>query len=337
MNVAEKVSRWLVILLLGFSVPAWLGCSTLASLGLPFGASSNKLIEAADQISDAPGAPIAFPKELAKEPLPAYIVEIGDTILVEPVKFDASIRLPGDQIVKPDGYFSLGEFGRHLAYNKTLSQIQIEVQQIIDAKIRQDFEIAFELERRERAAEKEAIESSRQLVDPDELNTADQENRDLPLLTSEDREARLALERRISEAIRQNEISARLVNWDSKKIYVLGEVNSPGSFTYLGNETVLDALVEAGGMTTKANRHQIILSRPTPCSSCRIVLKVCYDQIVQLGDASTNYQLQPGDRVFVPSLSFCDDVRQSLGLEKNDRCPRCGPCQQGCALPTGCE
>ena len=28
---------------------------------------------------------------------------------------------------------------------------------------------------------------------------------------------------------------------------------------------------------------------------------VCYQQITQLGDTTTNYQLQPGDRVFVPS------------------------------------
>ena len=32
-------------------------------------------------------------------------------------------------------------------------------------------------------------------------------------------------------------------------------------------------------------------------------MRVCYQQIVQLGDASTNYQLQPGDRVFVPGAN----------------------------------
>jgi len=121
--------------------------------------------------------------------------------------------------------------------------------------------------------------------------------------------ARREFERRLDEKLKQNRISVRLTNWDSKKIYVLGVVNSPGSFLFKGNETVLDAIIEAGGMGNKANRHNIIVSRPSSCGDCRTVMKVCYDQIVQLGDASTNYQLMPGDRVFVPSLTFMDEWR----------------------------
>jgi hypothetical protein len=99
---------------------------------------------------------------------------------------------------------------------------------------------------------------------------------------------------------------------------------------------VLFAITEAGGLTSKADPHQIILVRPTPCGSCKIVLKTCYNHIVQLGDTSTNYQILPGDRVFVPALTFCDDLKRSLGGAKNDRCPRCADCPRGCCLPEGC-
>src|SRR5262249_18970851 len=96
-------------------------------------------------------------------------------------------------------------------------------------------------------------------------------------------------------------ISVRVVTRVSKAFYVLGEVNAPGSFTLNGRETVLDGIVAAGGLTDRASRRNIILSRPTAPDSCRLVLPVCYSEIVQVGDTSTNYQLTPGDRIYVPS------------------------------------
>ena len=316
-----------------------LGCNTLSSFGLPFGGSGNKLLETTEAIAEAEGYSIATPKELLKQPLPNYIIEIGDTVLIEAVKFDASIRLPGDQVIKPDGHVSLGEFGEYMAHGKTIEQIGVEVQNLIDDKIRTDLEIAFELERRQRendqllADRRDSASAEDQDLSEDEPNDTD----DLSLSSIEDEEARVALERRIVEAVLSNEISVRLVTWDSKKIYVLGEVNSPGSFDYDGTHTVLDALIDAGGLTSGANEHKILVARPTTCNSCRIVMAVCYDQIVQLGDTTSNYQLMPGDRVFVPALTFCEDLKQSFTINKDERCPRCAGCQTGCDLPNGCE
>lgn len=349
-----------MLLTIGLVITAT-GCNTLSSFGLPFGASTNKLLKPAKAISDAPGRSLLLPKELALAPLDVYFVDIGDSILIEPVKFDATIRLPGDQTVQPDGHISLGEFGRVQVAHKTIEQIETEVQAKIDEQLRRDLNIDYEIERRERVEQREfekraadrarakrEAESARR-DEGEKKNADDSADRfkitelnsgaddDLPLDFANDEEERLALERRINESLTQNQISVRLLNWDSKKIYVLGEVNSPGSFTFLGNETVLDAIIEAGGINTKANRHQIIVSRPSTCSSCRTVMKVCYDQLVQLGDASTNYQLQPGDRVFVPALTFGDDLRITLGIDKNDRCPRCADCPRGCQQATGCE
>ena len=80
-----------------------------------------------------------------------------------------------------------------------------------------------------------------------------------------------------------------------------------------GRETVLDALIAAGGLNSRASQMKIILSRPSGPCDCRFVLPVCYRNIVQIGDTSTNYQIQPGDRIFVPArglieeyLPFCD-------------------------------
>lgn len=105
-------------------------------------------------------------------------------------------------------------------------------------------------------------------------------------------------------------IVARVVVRQSKVFYVLGEVNAPGAFPLAGRETVLDALLIAGGLNNRASRRQIILSRPTSPDGCRVVLPVCYDHIVQLGDTTTNYQIAPGDRIFVPTRGAEDKPRR---------------------------
>jgi protein involved in polysaccharide export with SLBB domain len=130
------------------------------------------------------------------------------------------------------------------------------------------------------------------------------------------------------------QINVRIVGRNSKIFYVLGQVNSPGAFPLQGRETVLDGIVAAGGLNSRGSRNNIILSRPTMPDGCRIVLPVCYRQIVQLGDTTTNYQLQPGDRIYVPALSFCDGI---FGEDMTQRkeCSPCKKCQQACPWPGG--
>ena len=298
------------------------GCRTLASLGLPIGGAQHEILDPAKEISQAPARSIQAPTESAKAPLDVFAIEVGDTILIETTNFDATVQLPGDQIVKPDGYISLGECGRLMVMDKTIDQIQAEAQLLVDDHIRQELEVAFEVKRRQRQDQRERERQENAKFESKSANETGEDLADLDLDAEVDQEQMLALERSISDATLANKISARIVNWDSKRIYVLGEVNSPGSFVYLGSETVLDAILEAGGLTANANQHQIIVARPSNCNDCRTVMQVCYDQLVQLGDTSTNYQLRPGDRVFVPTLTFAEDLKRSLKLNKNDRCPR---------------
>lgn len=321
------------------------GCSTLSSLGFSLGGTGNKLLKTTGQMSEAPGRSLLLPKELAIAPMDQYIVEIADTLSIEPVSFEATIRLPGDQVVKPDGTLSLGEFGNYLANGKTVDQMKLEIQSKIDQQIRSEMEIEFAKQIARQASDDAqqreplglpALQDRAQDSGDSASDEADLAAKKAKRARERQKEARRLFEERLDEKLYQNRVSVRVTNWESKKIYVLGEVNSPGSFPFIGNETVLDAIIEAGGLGSSANRHSIVVSRPSRCSDCRTVIKVCYDQIVQLGDTSTNYQLMPGDRVFVPSLGFCDDLKQSFRI-KDQPCPRCAGCDQACDLPAGCE
>lgn len=121
--------------------------------------------------------------------------------------------------------------------------------------------------------------------------------------------------------------NVRLVNRVSKTYYVIGEVNTPGAFPLQGRETVLDGLMAAGNLNDKASRKNIILVRPSHPDGCRTVLAICYPEIVQLGDTSTNYQLRPGDRIYVPTSSIFESF-----CKKAD-CVTCtgphNPCRYG--------
>ncbi|MBI1914846.1 MAG: SLBB domain-containing protein [Planctomycetes bacterium] len=120
-------------------------------------------------------------------------------------------------------------------------------------------------------------------------------------------------------------IIVRIVSRQSKVFYVLGEVNAPGAFPLAGRETVLDAILAAGGVTSRANLRGITLSRPTAPDGCRVVLPICYEEIVQIGDTSTNYQIAAGDRVFVPAKGFFEQLCQT-----NKQCLPCGRSHVSC-------
>jgi len=187
------------------------GCRTLASLGVPVGGAQHKILDSAKEISQAPDRSIQAPTESSKAPLEVFPIEIGDTILIETTNFDASVQLPGDQIVKPDGYISLGECGRLMVMNKTIEQIQAEAQLLVDDHVRQELEVAFEVKRRQRQdqRERERLKNAKLESDSDELDT---DLADLDLDAEIDQEQLLALQRSISEAILTNKVSAGTAN-----------------------------------------------------------------------------------------------------------------------------
>ncbi|HEX5498029.1 MAG TPA: SLBB domain-containing protein, partial [Thermomicrobiales bacterium] len=140
------------------------------------------------------------------------------------------------------------------------------------------------------------------------------------------------IEAAVADAVRSGEpnagaINVRLMNPQSGVYYVLGEVNSPGSFPLIGRETVLDGILAAGGLSDRASPCNIILSRPTPPAGCRTVSAICYRQITQLGDTTTNFQLMPGDRIYVATRTLVESLlpcRRSCQLCQGLQCP-CPP------------
>jgi len=67
-----------------------------------------------------------------------------------------------------------------------------------------------------------------------------------------------------------------------------------------GNETVLDALADVTNGLSQASSKDIWIARPAPSGiGCDQILPVDIEAIMKGGSTATNYQLLPGDRVFI--------------------------------------
>jgi polysaccharide biosynthesis/export protein len=99
------------------------------------------------------------------------------------------------------------------------------------------------------------------------------------------------------------EVSVDVIAYNSKAFYVITEGAGLGDnvrrVPIAGNETVLDAISVVNGLSQVSSKH-IWVARPAPGDfGCEQILPVDYDAIVRGGQTATNYQILPGDRVFI--------------------------------------
>ena len=98
-----------------------------------------------------------------------------------------------------------------------------------------------------------------------------------------------------------NPIDVRVVAFRSKRIYVLGQVNSPGAQAYSGRDTVLGAIALAGSPTVLAWVQRIQVIRPSTNAKVKAkIFEFDFDRASAHGDASKDVLLQEGDIIFVP-------------------------------------
>ena len=105
------------------------------------------------------------------------------------------------------------------------------------------------------------------------------------------------LEEKYKEFITSPTVTVRVEKIASNEIFLVGEVNSPGAYPLTGNDTVLQLLTRAGGLTIFADRDSIRIVRRAGEKVTEY--QVDYDAIVE-GDLKQDILLRPGDRVIVP-------------------------------------
>jgi protein involved in polysaccharide export with SLBB domain len=272
-----------------------------------------------DQI---PAAPV--PRELEKLSLPEYVVEPPDILLVEALSLipkppyhiqpldtlgiqalnafpEAPIQ--GLYAVAPEGTVNLGAtYGTVQVAGMTIEEAQAAVEAHL-AQILAEPQVAVTLAQ-SRAMQQIAGEH---LVRPD--GTISLGTYGAVYVTGMTlKEARAAIEGHLSEFVQDPEISVDVFAYNSKVYYVISDGGGSGEshvrLPITGNETVLDAVSQVGGLSGVSST-KIWIARPTPaCTDCAQILPVDWPAIVRYGQTDTNYQLMPGDRLFIESDPF---------------------------------
>lgn len=100
--------------------------------------------------------------------------------------------------------------------------------------------------------------------------------------------------------VRRPQVSALVKEFNSKKVFVFGEVSKPGSFSYEEGMTIIHAISQAGGLTRSAAKNSVNVTRVVDGKEVKLPVKV---EDIVIG-REKNFQLVPGDIIFVPEAFF---------------------------------
>lgn len=117
------------------------------------------------------------------------------------------------------------------------------------------------------------------------------------------------LKRRLKDEgyFKNPQVTAVVETYRSRKIFIVGEVRSPGTYTLSGNMNLVEALARAGSTLPTASSEAVIVhasdtatgpTLPTAQDSDNIVRVDLHD--LQQGVFSHNTVLRDGDTIFVP-------------------------------------
>jgi polysaccharide export outer membrane protein len=274
----------------------------------------------------AAGPPVAMPRELNKVVLPTYTIEPPDILVIEAIhivpKSPYVLRtadvlalnvlgtLPDAPItgafpIQPGGIINLGApYGAAKVSGLTVEQAQAEVQRIVGLQVREPVVTASLLE----MAGKQQI-AGQHLVGPDGTVTLGSYG-SVPIVGMTLAQAKDAIQLHLQQSLENPEVAVDVFAYNSKVYYVITQGAGLGDgvtrFPVTGNETVLDAIANINGLTQVSSK-KIWIARPDPHTDGMQVLPVDWQGITAHATTVTNYQILPGDRVFVaedPLVAF---------------------------------
>lgn len=91
-------------------------------------------------------------------------------------------------------------------------------------------------------------------------------------------------------------VACSVLEYNSKQIFIFGEVEKPGAFPYKANSTIIDAIAVAGGFSERARRNLTRLNRVVDGEQLQIQIPV--QSIIE--GSKTPIKLLPGDIIYVP-------------------------------------
>ena len=115
--------------------------------------------------------------------------------------------------------------------------------------------------------------------------------------------SRSELEKKLAELLKEKyledpQVAVLIAEYESRKVFLIGAVTTPGPYELMGRLTLLKILSQAGGLTADAG-NEIIVMRQMP-DGTKTSLKISVDDLILKGDASLDIPLQADDIVTIP-------------------------------------
>lgn len=261
---------------------------------------------------------VGTPREMCKAVLPMYRIEPPDVLLIDAIHVvprppyhlrtldvlfiqvqgtlpDAPIN--GSYPIEPGGHIKLGfVYGSVAVAGMTISEAEQAIAQQLRSSLREPI-VSVSL------AEISGTQqiAGQHLVGPDGTVTLGSYG-SVRVVGMTIAEARAAIEQHLSAFLDSPQVSVDVYAYNSKVYYVItqgaGLGDSVSRFPVTGNETVLDAISHVNGLQQVSSKR-IWIARPCDDGSGAQVLPVRWEELTAQGQAGTNYQILPGDRVFI--------------------------------------
>ena len=260
-----------------------------------------------------------MPRELCKTSLPDYRVEPPDILVVEAIKIvpKAPYRIEpldvvqiqvigalpdqpilGNYQVDASGNVNLGPpYGTVHVATLTIEESQEAVKAHLE-KLLQTVVVSISLGE---SGARQQIEGEH-LVGPDgKIRLGTYGGVYVSGLTLD--EAKAAIEKHLEQFLEDPDISVDVYAYNSKVYYVIQQGAGQGDglqrFAVTGNETVLDALAQVNGLASISSKR-VWIARPAPHGQGeQQILPVEWNAITQGASTTTNYQVMPGDRIYI--------------------------------------
>lgn len=205
------------------------------------------------------------PSELNPRLLPPYVIGPPDVLLIQSRHALVTHPIQGQHLVRPDGTIGLSIYGSPIVAGLTLDQAKEAIAAVINPKLKLPKDVD----------EKTGMVTSYY-----------------------DAEEQL-------KVIREG-LVVDVLAYNSKVYYVITDGGGYGEqvvrVPITGGETVLDAISQVNGLSSVSSRHHVWVARRNPGpghGGPDSVLRVDWIAVTQHGSMATNYQILPGDRLYV--------------------------------------
>ena len=259
-----------------------------------------------------------MPKELSKVVLPEYTIEPPDILTIEGIhvvpkspyylrtldviNIDAAGALPdapiaGPYTVEPGGIVNLQPpYGTVKVAGMNVEQAKVAVSQHLQQYL-QDPKVSVSLAQ---MAASQSIFGQVLVAQDGTINLGSYGQ--VSVVGKTLNQAKADIEAYLSRYLEAPEISLNVFSYNSKVYYIVVEGAGLGDGVYrfpiTGNETVLDAIAQIQGLEQVSSK-KIWIARPSRDNHNVKILPVDWFALTKRGSAETNYQILPGDRVFI--------------------------------------